>query len=240
MISERSFAKGYSSFWNELLPGSSSYVRLINTGLKDSVYAPIEKKDIPGRRALVNGISFEVFREVIKGRIEFDNVKGIDLKEKILEEIVEKELKFLKRIDYAGEYDKGMGINEISIIKEMSRRLILQFRRYKDLVFYPKFKGCGIIFEVTGDLMYLDTLAEIKAGERNFSILDLRQLFIYGALNHAMVESKQINKFHLFNPRTGIVWLENVDTVAENLSGSGINYVYSEIINYVSEVKYSI
>lgn len=52
-----------------------------------------------------------------------------------------------------------------------------------DTILRPKFAGCGEIMAAEGDLIVGQTLYEIKAGNRPFRILDLRQVLTYCALN---------------------------------------------------------
>ena len=69
MISEVTFVSNYTSFWNELLPGSERYVRMINAGLKEIPYEPIKGRDSAERRAIVNDMGFGVYRAVAQGRL---------------------------------------------------------------------------------------------------------------------------------------------------------------------------
>ena len=56
-----------------------------------------------------------------------------------------------------------------------------------------------------GDLISSDALFEIKAGDRFFRSVDVRQLIMYGALN-SVSQSYQINRLGLFSiPRVGIL-----------------------------------
>lgn len=97
----------------------------------------------------------------------------------------------------------------------------------------PLFPGCGILNSAEGDIFYSGTLVEIKAGQRNFSILDIRQLYISLALNQ-FYNRYNILFIELFNPRTGLLWRENKEIVSQNISGNSTIEIITEIINHVT------
>jgi hypothetical protein len=88
----------------------------------------------------------------------------------------------------------------------------------KFMEFRPQLKGYGLIPDLEADLVIDDTLYEIKTVTRNFKSIDLRQLFIYLALNHV---SKGNNWKYggLYNPRKGRSSKFNINHLVYNLSG---------------------
>lgn len=46
--------------------------------------------------------------------------------------------------------------------------------------------------------------------------------------------SRSIERFQLFNPRTGFLWESDVEGVAFALGGCSSTDIYSEIINFIS------
>lgn len=238
MISELTLARGYSSFWKELLPGGEYYIKNINAGLKERVHPPIDKDDIPNRRALVNNIAYSLFNKIRNGEIS-NSQFGINEKYKMLDKIAAVEREKLLHLKFL-QINDALNQNEISIIIQMVNAMENRFRKYPNLIIAPQFKGCGLLFEATGDLYYHETLVELKAGVRNFSILDIRQLIIYGALNSLATEGYNIKKYHIYNPRLGLEWIENVHEVSRNLAGCSIGEIYSEVINFISNNYQSI
>jgi hypothetical protein len=128
---------------------------------------------------------------------------------------------------------------DFKLIKWISDSLIKNYSKVYKRTIRPKFKGCGILFETEGDIIYSNTLAEIKAGDRNFGILDIRQLYVYLALNN-ISPSYEINMIELFNPRTGILWNEYVDIVSENIAGTPTIEILYEIISFISNENKSL
>ncbi len=49
----------------------------------------------------------------------------------------------------------------------------------------PRFEGCGWLDECEADFLTSNVLVEVKAGDRAFRSIDLRQVLIYCALNFA-------------------------------------------------------
>lgn len=231
MISEKTFIRYYSSFWEQLVPGIDHYVRMINSGLKERPFTPIIIEDIPTRRAIINGISFKLFYN-----FKTDNTPYKDLKldSKVLKDIKKSEEKKMSFLNNSKDFDKDLNENELLIIIELTNRLVQYSITKKGLEVYPEFQGCGLLFNCYGDLLYEETLIEVKAGNSNFSRQDLYQLLTYGALNH--ISSKKINliNFELVNIRTGIQWQENIETVCEIIGGASSSEIYSEIVNYIS------
>lgn len=95
-------------------------------------------------------------------------------------------------------------------------------------IFRPKFQGCGILGACEGDLVFGECLYEIKAGARAFRMADLKQLLVYSALSYA--ESSRIFKFvGLCNPRTGALWVRDLDSVCYAISGLSASDVLSNL-----------
>lgn len=150
-----------------------------------------------------------------------------------MDEIVVTEREKMSHLKYL-QINEALNNTEVNIIIEMATAMKHRFRKYPTLIIAPQFKGCGLLFEATGGLYYHETLVELKAGVRNFSILDIRQLIIYGALNSLDADGYNIKNYHIYNPRLGLEWKENVNEVSRNLAGCSICELYSEVINFIS------
>ena len=234
MISEKTFIRYYSSFWNQLLPGVEHYVRMINTGFKEHRYAPILGDDIPTRRALINSIAFKLFFNYYKQQYKSTQIKvsSFDLEE--IEKIRKVEAENMKHLDNTENFENRLSDIELDIIEKLIKRLLDFSRNKKDFEVYPKFQGCGLLFDCYGDIRDGETLVEIKAGNSNFSKFDLYQLLLYGALNYIGDNKYNLDKFHLFNIRTGVEWNENIEIVWEIIAGESSSEIYSEIVNFIT------
>jgi hypothetical protein len=233
MISELGFIRSYNTFWKSLFPGGDDYVRLINSAFGEKFDKPLTFDDIPNRRALVNGISFTIFELQTLDEIKTTDIDKLASDSPLLNKILLKEKKSLSNLRFGEKLSGKINEEELKVIKSISKRLIGQYSKKHQLIVRPKFKGCGILFEANGDIIYSSTLTEVKAGDRNFNIQDIRQLYVYLALNHKSKEY-QINQIELCNPRTGVVWREYIDVVSDNIAGSSTIEVYNEIINFIS------
>ena len=234
MISEKTFIRYYSSFWEQLLPGVDHYIRMINSGFKERLYYPIENEDIPTRRALVNGIAYHLFYEVNKGHLNVLELAEYSSDTKQLVDIQKNEAKKMDSLNNSENFEDDISSNELSIIKDLVKRLVDFSNGKPNLVVYPKFQGCGLLFDCYGDMLYRSTLVEVKGGKSNFGRQDLFQVLTYGALNYISDNPIVIDKFELLNIRTGVNWYEDVEEVCEVIAGASSAEVYSEIVNYIS------
>lgn len=231
MISEKTFIRYYSSFWEQLLPGVDHYIRMINSGFKERSFTPINIEDIPTRRAIINGIAFKLFYNFKTNNVIYEDLL---IDSKVLVEIKQSEVKKMSFLNNSKDFEKELNDNEFKIIKELTNRLVKYSSNKEGLQIYPEFQGCGLLFNCYGDLLNKDTLIEVKAGNSNFSKHDLYQLLTYGALNYISTNSINLTNFELVNIRTGIHWKENIETVCEIIGGASSSEIYSEIINYIS------
>ncbi|MHB0773167.1 TNF domain-containing protein [Bradyrhizobium sp. 5.13L] len=125
---------------------------------------------------------------------------------------------------------------ELFDIEEQRNRLSRMFcfdRGLDTLLIEPSFPGCGMIDAGKGDLIYSKALFEIKAGDRLFRSVDVRQLIIYSALN--FVSNRfQIDSLGLFNPRVGISATISVDDLCTEISGKKSGDLFFDIVAAVS------
>lgn len=251
MISEKYFIENYRSFWDEIFPGITNFVRKINKlKTKDCV---IEETGVikstqqqPELIGFVNDIAFYYFeKEMQNSNIKLDEdvtILFVDLQN-------QKKYKF-----YNNTYIKDMNIlYEFEVIGDIKQALI---KKYKDKnpIIFPEFYGCGSINQVSGDIIYSDTLVEVKARSdksekaksAGFRSDDLIQLFIYGALYYSeqRTDNKSrygtIKNFELFNPRLGYCWKDDIETISEQISGGSSTDVFDEIIRFISYTNTSL
>lgn len=235
MISELLFCRYFTSFWTELLPGGDHYIKLINSGLKERYCPPLDFSEDPEKRSLINVMANELFSRIMNENLEKDVLLSLNESSKLLREIQNKSISFLSPALTNPSSHEPINETEVKVIIGICKNMISRFSENKNLVLSPKFPGCGLVENCEGDIIEETTLIEIKAGDRNFSILDIRQLLVYGALNYISYSPYKIEKFGLFNPRRGIQWSENIDVISNSLSGTTIGDLYTEIINYLSQ-----
>lgn len=239
MISELVLIRSYSTFWKALFPGGEDYIKLINSGLGKKVNDTFNIQDKPHRRALLNSISFSIFEKYINKEISHEVYKSLEPNSLLLKNIAHTERSRLANLRFGKDLSVKISEIDFRLIKWISDALVKNYSKVYRRTIRPKFKGCGIIFEAEGDIIYYNTLVEIKAGDRNFGIQDIRQLYVYLALNN-LSPNFEIEKIELFNPRTGILWNEHIDIVSDNIAGTPTIEILYEIISFISNENKSL
>lgn len=224
MISEVNFAKNHSSFWTEYTPWSKDYVHSLNSGLVEHLYASLEEKDDPKYRSVNNVMAFTLFKNIAC-------MNNNDIDNAFVESV--KILKNYPRTNL-DTYQLADPIN-CRTIKAISDRLIYRYKD-KNTIFYPQFNGCGILDNCQGDLFSNQTLIEIKAGDRNITVQDLRQLLIYSALNW-LSGACNIYYIELFNPRTGHLWNASIQEFISSISDLSMEELFEQIGKYLSDLS---
>jgi len=227
MISERKFSNSYTSFWNQLLPTADLFLKKLN--LTSGRYCLPTDSIILDRnkRAIINELAFRIFNKRIK-------------KEKFfLEILIRSVISYIKRLAPYETNIVSLSEEEIAEAKEISQGLSIYFNSVEkvedsaEVIIWPSFKGCGQLDECKGDIIYNNQLIEVKAGDRHFKIIDIRQIITYLALNF---NSKQfeLNQIALVNPRTGLYFNCSVNDLIESTSGKKPVDIFSEIIYFLS------
>jgi hypothetical protein len=97
----------------------------------------------------------------------------------------------------------------------------------------PRFKGCGILDECEADLIIDDLLIEVKAGDRSFRAIDVRQILTYCALDRLE------KKFGLacvacVNPRRGTYFRQDIETLCLQLASKPSSELLAELTYFLS------
>lgn len=229
MISERKFAKSYSSVWQDIMPLSDGYWAVENLLTKREA-APVKSLAPAQYRGLVNELGFRTFRNICrdKTKITRDSIISAATDEYAPTAI------YISRL--ADDGVPPMSADRSTIVREAAQialRLFGFFPDNRSITFSPRFDGCGIIDSCEGDLIYGNCLFEIKAGDRNFRISDLRQLFVYCCLSYSK-GSLEYTRIGLFNPRSGKAWTRDIDAVCLSVSGLRANDLLPRIIDFIS------
>ena len=235
MISEATFSKKFTSFWNEILPNSKNHVRLINGGLLEAIYEPFDPAERKNNTALVNVLSFSLLRSLCNREKTLDELNNIEyFKSSYFNAQVDNSLTYLSKFNYGEECKLPLSSKEIL---QTSQLFKIMYARYiangQNTEIDPRFDGCGFLNESYGDLISNTTLVEIKSGERRFSVIDIRQILVYLVLNHYSKNPKGIEYVELFNPRMGISFTESVDSFCLNVSALNSQELFSEIQKFI-------
>lgn len=231
MISERRFVEVFSAFWQELLPMGERYIRWQNLAL-DRYTTPLMTSGNPHKRGLINETASRLFAKWIKHGL------ANEIPDTLVEESRKEAVNFVRRFR-----DSSLKLQErfsdedeeevLNLVRQMQEFPF--FRNHQgNLVAFPRFDGCGIIDSCNGDLLTKGTLIEVKAGDRPFRLVDVRQVLVYCALNHAKPMHK-IEEILLINPRRGVYFSNSLDSLCLELSGISKYDIFQRIIDFASQ-----
>ena len=229
MISERRFSSAFTSFWNQALPRADAYLRRVNgvyTQYRGEIDSPSRvNRD---RRSIVNELGFRLFKE---------SWEQHDITTKTIHNLSKDVQRYIAAI-VRREDDvilSPLSAQEISESKELAKSLSLFFSRTKanSVAFWPEFPGCGIIQQCKGDIVYGDTLVEVKSGDRTFRITDLRQVLTYCCLNFAS-KKYDLRFVTLLNPRRGVFYETPVDQLLMACAGVSAIDFFTDMVAFVS------
>jgi hypothetical protein len=232
MTSATGFARIHSSTWKSLAPTTDLYVKKINEFLVMREFPPIKSATPPQRRAFINEVGFELFAGAARteGRSSWQNVSSLEYAIKAARERVR------QFGDRSAEEITDPSDEEERECEELGCRLHEYFRTIsngKPIDIHPMFPGCGFVDACAGDVHYVGTLYEIKAGDRAFRSTDVRQLLTYVALSKAS-GAWDIDRIGLVNPRTGVSFVTSIYDVCSEVAGRPPEELLSEIIRIIS------
>ena len=121
--------------------------------------------------------------------------------------------------------------SNIKAITQISSNLI-SFYSKKEIKFHPLFRGCSFLSDCQGDLYYDSILVELKAGQRNFIVEDIRQLLVYILLNF-LSKQYELRRVELLNPRTGQHFEMSLDIFIKRTSILSLEDLSIEFSNYL-------
>ena len=230
MISETQFAGSYSSVWRELLPNSEAVITTLNKTLR-SIGKSARNFSRPNRRAFLNEIGFQLFLSA--PNFSGSYITGSHLLEPAVGSARIQQARYTA--EQAGNIPFPDTIEQFEV--ESIYRSLLAFRGLMpitfDIVPRPAFVGCGLLDSCSGDFLLGNTLVEVKSGDRNFRSVDVRQVLTYCALNYARPEYN-IESVSCVNPRRGIYFITEIETLCLQLAAKSSNELLSELIYFVS------
>lgn len=230
MISEKDFARSFGSFWRETLPFCESFVRQLNSSLIRSYATAIMAAAAPSRRALVNEVGLALFE---RARLEKSTPASIALDARTLDELQERVRLRLRVPMSTSETPPSRVVAETAESLGIAERLDAYFAQRDELIFRPRFRGCGALAACEGDILSRETLYEIKSGDRDFRAEDVRQLLIYMALA-AEARDHKISRISLLNPRRAVVFVTSVEDLCLRAAGDTSVHVHERIIAHLS------
>lgn len=244
MISETYFASKYTSFWRDLLPGKNRYIRYAVNNDEEIVEPPLESKDSPSTRGLINYIAFKLSVKSLTKEIDYGALEALEQNSQLFQSVFEESKIFIEYFGETQDITYDVTSEELPLIKEIAKRI---YRRYivkieKGCRFFPDpfFQGCGIIDAANGDLILDNVLIEIKAGKRKFSINDIKQVLVYATLHSLDNNYGNLSSFELYNPREGIRFCDSFTNLCNDLACASPQEIYSEIKRYVIDTMNSI
>ncbi len=236
MISEIAFASNFTSVWRSLTPTSEIFVRRINAGLYERVFPQSDSIAAPDRRALINEVAFTLFVRYGGALINRIPLSTLEVAEcfTAAQQVVTQ----LDRVrsSYVAQLDD---IEKIEAVAQATRLAIFFSAQDRGQITYnPEFPGCGMIDSCNGDVLIGGALYEVKAGDRRFRSVDIRQLLVYLALN-SQARRHDISMVGLFNPRTGVSFKASLGEFCFEVSGQAPPDLLAEIVRAFSSGEMS-
>ena len=229
MITEKQFALGCSGFWQGLLPMLERHIRAVNVQVQRFA-PPIVSSAPAASRGLVSELAFRLFVASVRTGLPIADLPSDEIGGSV--EAATTHIRRMRQLSRRPVPDpRSLELAEATILAERHARF---FQRTEQLTLLPTFPGCGWLMECAGDVLSGATLYEVKAGERGFRSIDMRQTLIYCALNFA-AKRYDIAAVCLVNPRLGIVVEEDLEHLCGAASGAPAVEVLAAIVEYCSE-----
>lgn len=240
MISERTFAERYTSFWHQALPMGEEVVSTVNNHLvKEFPRRHWLLPDREARQDLISEISLRWFSaRIVEGRLSEHRPSDTEL-----EQLATEAWRLISHLRGSPSPElPPPSRTEVREAKSLTE-ILAEFTRARNdpglIVPRPSFAGCGLLSACRGDLLIGRTLYEIKAVNRGFHQPDLRQTVVYCALNFASPQY-DIRRVGLLNPRRGTYFDSDLEWLIRNLSGKGPAELFYEILDFLSTERVSV
>lgn len=230
MIDASSFAAHHNAFWASQTPTSEHFVRRLNLEYAERWTVPLDKPREQIRAAFVAELAFSRFCAKVAGTPEHE-IMDPALKEarKHLWSLVADPATLEEKLSETEEMQMlGLEINLDSFFSSRGTYTVTR----------PLFRGCGYIDTSEGDILSGSCLFEVKAVDRPFRSIDIRQLVTYCALNHLSAQF-ELESMGVFNPRRGVYFETTIDKVSREISGQPSQELFDSIIHAISSGEIS-
>ena len=231
MITEKHFALSHAAFWHQLLPTAEGYVRECNTEAA-RFQEPLESSLPPSQRGMINEVAFRLFAAGI--RLASSPAK---LSPDVIEECIREARDHILRMREAQRVpvqapEKAGIVEAVTLAGRIEK--FFETGSPGTPVVSPRFLGCGWLDACQADVLAEGVLFEVKAGERGFRSIDLRQVLCDLGLNFA-AKFYDIRDVCLVNPRSGRYVSETVERLCQRTAGRPAVEVLGDIVEYISE-----
>ena len=227
MISERSFARGHSDFWEQTLPFGERFARSIRPDRYSA-----ETPTAPNVRAEVAAeLSYLYVSRAMEAKSSLPRL-GSTTDYSIRLEATRFLDQFIDREDRTGVREEEVA-EAMSMASPCLQRIKSEWRLPLLVVVKPVFDGCGTVDSCSGDLIVDSTLFEFKSVTRNFRGPDFRQVLTYLSLN-ALSPRFEILRVCLVNQRRGVIIAFDCEEFVRGLSGRSLIQVATEIAEHVA------
>lgn len=229
MITVTQLSRNYPSTWKKTFPFLNRLVRRCNLQ-KETFDDGIFSKSEPARRALINETGFYLYKKMVETQID----KVSNLTQEDVSKVANFSFSYIKNLDFNPDQLTPLEEDEIKESKFIAENLFNYFFCYEKgelITISPHFSGCGFVSDCFGDVLAGTTLYEVKSGERDFRISDLKQILIYLTLNYSL-HLNTISQIGLVNPRLGNYIVLSVKDAIELASGQSTVDCFNELINF--------
>lgn len=229
MITVTQLSRNYPSIWKKIFPFLSRLVKKCNLQ-KEIFEGEMILNSNPKRRALINETGFCFYKKMIEIRVN----KAKFLSGEDISSICKNVFVYIKKLDCNSTELEQLNNEEILEASKIADNIYFYFNYYeldKTIELSPDFFGCGLIANCAGDIIVGETLYEIKAGERDFRISDIKQLLIYLTLNYSS-HHRNISCLGLLNPRLNNFIVLPVKDAIEIASGQSTLDCFNELIDF--------
>ena len=79
MISELTFSRKFTSFWNQLLPNANNFIRIINGSLIEDVYPPLDDSANRSNNVFVNECAFNLYTAIQNNSLDRNILSAHDI-----------------------------------------------------------------------------------------------------------------------------------------------------------------
>jgi hypothetical protein len=225
LIDASSFASRHNAFWAEHTPTFEHFVRRLNLEYCERWAAPLPKPDEQIRSAFVAELAFSYFCLRVLGVPESEIISPATSATK---------KRLLPLLDDPKALEGELSKVEQAQVFALANSLWSFFLpRKTDIITRPLFRGCGFVDTSEGDILDSTCLFEIKAVDRPFRSVDVRQLITYCALNHLSGQF-ELEDVGVFNPRMGIYFKFPIEEMSREVSGRSSQELFDSIVSALS------
>jgi hypothetical protein len=242
MISERTFARSFQSFWDELLPLlTPSFVHVISELYRERLtddfgflLDPIARR-ADADSAMIAEFAFYLTKNATEGgisiRAAYDNPS---LRSDAMITAATVVRSYEGAMQYPTSDLREDELREGFEIAENYRRFFDQTPTKGAIEFLPKIRGAGFLQNCQADISIGNALFEVKTVSRNLGNKDIKQLLVYLALQ-AATGNRRWSVGGFFNPRKADYVQFAIDEVLPQMSGGrSSSEVYHALLEFVS------